>query len=181
MTAERRAAKGAKRLRPSEVFARRLSETRKARGLTQTDLAQLMTTEGYPMTKPAVLRIEKGSRGLLLDEALTIAAVLRAVPAHLLSPPEGELIRLTNDIDVDGAGLRDFFRFGLPFTFPPEWTRARSSARFEVEMFKHAQALVDAKRGNDRAGMAEARDALVMTAARHAGLVEQKDGESDAS
>ena len=94
MAGKRRRLEG---LRPSEIFARRLREVRTARGESQETLAQTMTERGAcPLSKAALLRIEKGKgfdeggRGLSLDEAIALAAVLNAAPAHLLTPPEGE-------------------------------------------------------------------------------------------
>jgi transcriptional regulator with XRE-family HTH domain len=80
-----------KKRRPSEVFAVRLRETRKARNLSQTELARRMTNAGRPMSKEALLRIENGTRGLSLDEAIALIAVLFAVPPHLLTPPGDEM------------------------------------------------------------------------------------------
>jgi hypothetical protein len=50
-------------MKPSEVFARRLRDTRKACGLTQTALAQRATDEGRELDRAAALRIESGERG----------------------------------------------------------------------------------------------------------------------
>src|SRR5262245_2425001 len=110
------------RLRPSEVFAQRLKATRTDRHLSQTELARRTTDTGRPMAKPALLRIEKGQppemggRGLSLDEALAFCSVLGTAPATMLSPPEGELVWLTDDEAVDGDGLRDWFRHGAVFS-----------------------------------------------------------------
>src|SRR5688500_4231713 len=98
--------------RPSEIFAARLRETRKARDLTQTELAQLMTDAGLPLSKPALLRIENGERGLSLDEAIALSAVLYAVPAHLLTPPDDGIVALTDKLGVDGEGLRAWLLHG---------------------------------------------------------------------
>jgi transcriptional regulator with XRE-family HTH domain len=142
-----------KGLRPSAVFATRLRETRLARGFSQAELARRMREHGQQMSKAAVLRIESGDRGLSLDEALAFAWVLNAVPAHLLSPPEGEGVMLTADAGLDGSGLRNWLLFGDPLLISTEGKRVRTrmTAIFAIEAL--ARAIVDARQGGDRAGV----------------------------
>jgi transcriptional regulator with XRE-family HTH domain len=76
---------------PSSVFRTRLKAAREAAGLSQRDLAQRVSAHGVPMTQPAIALIEGGrpakrgqrARGVSLDEAVTIAAVLRIPPERL--------------------------------------------------------------------------------------------------
>jgi transcriptional regulator with XRE-family HTH domain len=152
------------RRRPSEVFAARLRETRKARGMSQTDLAQRMTDWGRPMSREALLRIENGTRGVSLDEALALAAALFAVPPHLLTPPGDEYVWLTDKLGVDGEGMRLWLRSGDAWIahsgdLPDELVADRLQAAIAV----HAQALVDAMRGDDKAGKVEAYKAIERT------------------
>jgi transcriptional regulator with XRE-family HTH domain len=153
-----------KKRRPSEVFAARLRETRKARGFSQTELARRMTDWGRPMSKEALLRIENGTRGISLDEALALAAALFAVPPHLLTPPGDEFVWLTDKMGVDGEGMRAWLRYGDAFIadsgdLPDELIADRALAKVSV----HAQAFVDAMRGDDKAGKLEAFHALDQT------------------
>ena len=165
------------KMRPSAVFAARLREIRKARGLSQELLAHSMTEGGRPLNKAALLRIESGERGLALDEALALAALLHAAPAHLLSPPEEEaLVWLTDQRGVDGDGMRDFLRFGEPLALSPEGQRARLSSSLEQAVIVYARALVDAVQGNDRAGQKEALLALGRMALAHREALEGDDG-----
>jgi transcriptional regulator with XRE-family HTH domain len=151
--------------RPSEVFAKRLREMRKARGLSQAELAQLMTERGTPMNKAALLRIEKGERGLSLDEALAFAAVLNAAPAHLLSPRGEESVWLTDDMAVDGEGMRAWLLHGFEFiATASNYHRGEHAKALERVVVAHAQALVDAVRGDDKAGQREQLAALGQTA-----------------
>lgn len=156
MTSEKR--------RPSQVFATRLRETRKARAMSQTDLAQRMTDGGRPMSREALVRIENGTRGVSLDEALALAAALFAVPPHLLTPPGDEFVWLTDKMGVDGEGMRAWLRYGDAFIahsgeLPDELVADRALATVAV----HAHALVDAIRGDDKAGKLEAFRALEQT------------------
>jgi transcriptional regulator with XRE-family HTH domain len=161
-------------MRPSEVFAARLRDTRKAREFSQTELAQLMTERGRPMSKAALLRIEKGERGLSLDEALAFAAVLFAVPAHLLSPRSGEMIELTDKLAVDGEGLRAWLLHGSEFTATAsDYQRGERAKRLEEVVLAHAQALVDARRGEDKAGELEALKKLAETSLLYRKQLEQ--------
>lgn len=147
--------------RPSEVFAARLRETRKARGLKQSDVAQRMTEHGRPMNKAAVLRIERGERGLGLDEAIALAATLSAVPAQLLTPREGERVGLTDKLGVDGLGMRGWLRFGdSAFATAGDLEPERVADLTMQAVFGHARALVDAHRAEDKAGIQEAFRAL---------------------
>ena len=56
---------------------------RKAAGLSQTDVAEAMGAEGHRWHQQTVLRLEKGSRPLKLDEAMALSRVLD-LPMELL-------------------------------------------------------------------------------------------------
>jgi len=145
--------------RVSDVFRQRLRETRTARNLTQGDLGALMREAGHPtIDNVAVLRIEKGERGISLDEAFAFASVLDAVPAQMFTPPGDELVAVTrNFYDLDGRDMRAWLRYGHAFMFaegdlPEELSQDRAMAR----MVAAAVALVDAMRNDDKAGKVDA-------------------------
>lgn len=52
-------------------------------GLSQADLATALAVRGFPFQQPTVLKVERGSRPLKLDEAYAIAEVLGIDPANL--------------------------------------------------------------------------------------------------
>jgi transcriptional regulator with XRE-family HTH domain len=150
--------------RPSNVFAARLAELRRERGLSLEALAELMRDRGgFPtMSKSAVQRVETGERGLSLDEALGFAAVLWAVPSQMLSPPDDETVWVSDQFGVDGGGeMRQWLRFGASFIaeagdLPDEQVedlKLRAIAR-------HARALLDAIQFKDKAGQKEAAQAI---------------------
>jgi transcriptional regulator with XRE-family HTH domain len=143
-----------KQKRPSEVFATRLREIRRARDLSQTELAHRMTESGRPLSKAALLRIERCERGLSLDEALALAAILHVAPAHLLSPPGEEIVWLTDNVGVDGEGLRAWLLHGDDFiATASDYHRGEHARALERVVLAHAKALVDAQHGEDKAGM----------------------------
>jgi transcriptional regulator with XRE-family HTH domain len=146
--------------RPSDVFGTRLREIRRDRDLTQQELAEALEVAGRPMNKAAIVRIERGERGVSLDEALALAYVLNVAPATMLSPPEGEHVWLTGTFAVEGWELRNWLLFGDPtlWTSEGQRVRARMDLVFTIEGF--AQAIVDAKRGGDTAGSQAAALAL---------------------
>lgn len=158
-------------LSPSQVFGARLRETRRARGMSQEALAERMSAVGRPIGRPALLRIEKGTRGVSLDEALALAECLAAVPANLLSPPDGSWLALTEKAGVDAAGLRNWLITGdainaWPAT-PQEEDRATLDAILSESLSRYAQALIDANRAGDRAGQATASRAMEEAIDRH--------------
>ena len=169
------------RMRPSEVFAVRLRETRKARNLTQAELAFKIESTGTPMSKAALLRIERGERGLSLDEALALAMALNAVPAYLLSPPAGAVIAVSDTFAMDGAGLREWLRYGLwnwePA--PDEGHEDGRRANFQRNLAALALALVDAIRGKDEAGLWDAERALIREVVRRQKELEHAQEEAD--
>jgi transcriptional regulator with XRE-family HTH domain len=163
-------------MKPSEVFAYRLREIRMARRLTQTQLAELATGQGTRLSKKALLRLEKadrdpaGSRGLSLDEALALTAALNAVPAHLLTPPEGAHLALTNALGVDGAGLREFLLHGFPWNLdepPGEVADDLQLERLQAGIVLLAQTLIDSVMTRDKDGEIAALRALWKTVQRY--------------
>lgn len=155
----------------SEVFALRLRETRRARDLSQSEVARRMTEAGRPMGKASLLRVENDTRGPTLDEAFALAQVLFAATANLLSPPEGALVALTDKVAVDGGGLRNWLLTGVGIPVWPEAPRDedRGTLRvwFEDAVTAHAVALADAYRARDKAGIRAAVEAILASVGRY--------------
>lgn len=68
------------------VFGRRLRQERERRGLTQGGLANMLGQDGLRLDPTAITRIEKGERGVRLNEALKIARALGCTLDYLLDP-----------------------------------------------------------------------------------------------
>jgi transcriptional regulator with XRE-family HTH domain len=156
-------------MKPSEVFAARLRDTREARRLSQTELARRATDQGRELDRAAVLRIESGKRGLALDEAVALAWILQAVPAQMLTAPESSVVGLTDNVGVDGEGIRNWLVYGDPLLAMPavvdtDEARAVVRAHFERDVTRHALALADAVRGEDKAGVTAAGEAILSAA-----------------
>jgi len=154
-------------LRPSDVFATRLREIRDDRGFSQAELARRMTEAGRPMSKAALLRIEKGTRGLSLDEAVALAELLGVAPAHMLSPPDDAIVWLTSKSGVDGSGMRNWLLFGDPLLLSPPGQRVTLRLQLVGAIEVYAQAIIDAKKGRDRNGEQHAIRALEAAILNH--------------
>ena len=90
--------------------------------------------------------------------------VLSAVPAQLFTPPGNEDVWLTENVAVNGAGMRAWLQYGDAFVaqsgdLPEELVRDRALEAMAV----YALALVDAKRNEDKAGIQDAYRALERT------------------
>ncbi len=64
-----------------------LQVLRKAAGLSQTDLAEALSARGLPFMQQTVLKVEKGSRPLKLEEAATAADVIGVTISDLFTAP----------------------------------------------------------------------------------------------
>jgi len=69
-------------------FAREVVRRRKAAGLSQIALAGLMQARGWSFRQQTLLKIEKGTRGVSLPEAVDLADCLGAELADLLGAAE---------------------------------------------------------------------------------------------
>lgn len=69
---------------------RRLREVREQRGKTQKELAVGLERLGLGVHPSAIAKIEKGDRGIYLNEALALAALLDAHPHELFTPLDDE-------------------------------------------------------------------------------------------
>ena len=164
-------------MRPSEVFALRLRETRKTRPLSQTQLAKKTTEAGRPMTKAALLGIEKGTRGLGFDEAFALTQALPASFANLLSPPDGAMIAPTENLLMDGGSLRQWLLTGLPVPVAPATIKTADDALLAQDWIQKrlavlAFALGDASRVSDHAGVTAAAKGIVEEVKSYLTLIE---------
>lgn len=98
-----------------EQVGRNVQELRKARGLTQTELAERLAARGLPFRQQTVVKVEKGQRPLRLQEADAIASVL-AVDIDVLAdePITFDSVRIlvefTNGVAGKWEALREATR-----------------------------------------------------------------------
>jgi transcriptional regulator with XRE-family HTH domain len=81
---------------------------RKARGMSQADLARELTARGYSFQHQGVLKLEGGARPLRFEEAFALAEILGVTPDQLADRPAGaaaaakQLLQVhTNIADVE--------------------------------------------------------------------------------
>lgn len=77
--------------RPSQVFASRLEALRLSKNLSILDLVRKLERDGETLDRFAVSKIEKGKRGVSVDEAVALAAALGVDPVRLLLPEDGHV------------------------------------------------------------------------------------------
>jgi transcriptional regulator with XRE-family HTH domain len=97
--------------RPSQVFARRMREVREHRGWTQQDLADRLKELGVGIDRATLARIENGTRGLPLDDALVISAALGPSPLHMFVPTNSsEAVALAPKLIESARLVREWIR-----------------------------------------------------------------------
>ena len=85
---------------------------RRAQGMSQKVLADVLSEKGLALDASAISRIEKGARAICLSEAAIIAEVLGFTLAEIEHPrdPEHDFVRLRNSID---SGLEATWKSAL--------------------------------------------------------------------
>jgi transcriptional regulator with XRE-family HTH domain len=99
---------------PSEVFRRRLREVRLAKGWTQQQLADALASAGAELTSFAIARLESGKRGVSLDEAVAMAAVLGPSLLHMITPLEHVRVHLAPRLAERAIDVRAWVRGQRP-------------------------------------------------------------------
>lgn len=96
----------------NQLIGANLQLLRKDSGLSQSDLAERLTERGVPFRQQTVLKIEKGSRPLRVDEAAIIAEVLDLSVDDLLRPHDErtlalrEVVRAQREVEVTKEHLQ---------------------------------------------------------------------------
>lgn len=99
----------------SDVFRQRVREVRKLRGMTQAQLAAAVAALGVKMEEPAVMRLEKGTRGVSVDDVLAFSAALGVSPLSMIVPLEDEAtLDVTPALEVDAQQARAWVRGQRP-------------------------------------------------------------------
>ena len=100
---------------PSEVFRARLREVRRLKGWTQQQLADALADAGVKLDASAITRLERGTRGLSLDDVLAIAAALGVSPLHLFVPLDNdEELNVAPSLTANALDVRAWVRGQRP-------------------------------------------------------------------
>jgi transcriptional regulator with XRE-family HTH domain len=79
---------------------------RKAADMSQAELAHQLTERGFSFQQPTVLKVEKGTRPLKVDELAAVAEVLRISPGSLFEQADERLAPLDQLRAADAAIAR---------------------------------------------------------------------------
>lgn len=102
-------------LLPSEVFATQVKAMRDRRQWTQQDLADRLVSMDATIDRSTVAKIESGSRGVSLDEAVTFAVALGVPPSALVLPRgAGANVRLAPNVVARAWEALSWWRGVLP-------------------------------------------------------------------
>jgi transcriptional regulator with XRE-family HTH domain len=82
------------------LYAARLKEIRQHRGWTQQRLADEMRRIGYPISRPAIAKIERGKRPLEVGEFVALGVALGVPPSGIFLPLDAEFVQLTEKVKV---------------------------------------------------------------------------------
>ncbi|WP_076623911.1 helix-turn-helix transcriptional regulator [Leucobacter chironomi] len=114
------------------TLAQKLRERRERLGLSQTEVATLISDAGIRMSQTAMSRIEKGERALTVGEALVYASALQTTLEELLSSDK------IDEIIADGlATLRalETSRRGAMKSLHEHWEQMRQLRRILLDAF----------------------------------------------
>ena len=101
---------------PSEVFREQLRAVRRIKGWTQRQLEDALAELGVKLDATAITRMERGTRGVALDDVIAIAAALGVSPLHLIVPlGNGDTaLDVAPDLNVGVADVRAWIRGQRP-------------------------------------------------------------------
>lgn len=113
---------------PEAIVAANVRRLRKAAGLSQAGLANIVTRAGYNLGEMAIGTIESGKRRINVDDLYVLAAALGTKPERLLAPGaelgpasrqyevriDGGITELVtaDDAEADERGLLHFYLRG---------------------------------------------------------------------
>lgn len=157
--------------RPSQVFGSHVRDVRIRKGWTsQQHLADRLGELGHGIDRSAIARLERGTRGVPLDEAFAIAAALEVSPLSLMLPREpGQPVAVAPGLTVTSAEAREWARGDDPLPGQDRQFFEQESPEFWVEalgwrrmrgLYALVSRLAEAWDQEDAKGAATALDAL---------------------
>jgi transcriptional regulator with XRE-family HTH domain len=126
--------------------AARLAENvralRKERGFDLADVAEKMAQFGRPLSLNGVSKIERGKRGVDVDELVALALALGVTPNRLLLTPDAgeQPVTLAPDLAVSERAAWQWATGEVPLqVWPPDRRLNSDDDRFEVENRPHVE------------------------------------------
>jgi transcriptional regulator with XRE-family HTH domain len=104
---------------PERIFGQRLRVLREEAGMTQAQLAERMTGQGFPMHQTTIGKIEANQRPVRVNEASMLAGILGLQLSDLLADP---------DLTAEVAELREELEQALARRLKIEARRAELQA-----------------------------------------------------
>ncbi|MGH9250758.1 MAG: helix-turn-helix domain-containing protein [Acidimicrobiales bacterium] len=97
---------------PSQALAAAVRECRRTRkGWSQERLSRELDGLGVRLHPTAIVKIERGTRGVSVDEAFALALALQVAPVHLLVPLDDDApVAVTPNTSAPAAEVRDWVR-----------------------------------------------------------------------
>jgi transcriptional regulator with XRE-family HTH domain len=81
---------GIMELTPTQAVAQSVRYARRLRGWNQAVLAKRLTELGVPTAQSTIARVERGKRGVSLDDAVALAVALDVSLTHLIAGPASD-------------------------------------------------------------------------------------------
>jgi len=135
---------------PSGVLAAQLPAIRARRQLSAEALAKRVKGLGGGLDRAAISKIETGTRGISLDEALLLAVALDVAPLHLFVPREdAETVALAPSLTASAREVRQWVRGQQPL--PGRDDRAYRTEVPDSEWTQGSQRVKDAQATVDKA------------------------------
>ncbi len=105
--------------RPSDTVRERIQHARMRKGWNQRELAEAMTSAGWPIDRSTIAKIESGTSHradrLTVNEVIGFAVVLGMSPLHLLVPWENDVpVALTQKVTAPAWIVRGWVEGRLP-------------------------------------------------------------------
>lgn len=135
-------------LTPSQAFARRLRQRRDDElGWSQAKLADRCEAIGYPIDKTTIAKIEKGTRGVRLEDALALSAALDTSPVFMLFPFEPRDRVTIGSVAVPPETARKWSKGERPLSMNhanlKDWEQAKAKVPDEVDFADASKVMLE--------------------------------------
>ena len=130
-------------LTPSQAVARSVKRARKLADMNQQDLAERLTELGIPTTQSTIARLERGRRGISLDDAVALSIALNVSLSRLIGGQavEDDEIAMSPKCvcEAELARLHVAGRFRMGWNPDLNWWKSKHEEAHDSERFERAQ------------------------------------------